>query len=150
MTAALNTAAEQPAPKRVARTSKSKTDSQEVKPSSRSRNSVTPADSESVTEVLAVPPVSGTIPVSSNAEEIQPVSAAHFSAAEITAAKIPTSAAIKPVRTSEAVDSVVASEDIARLAHSFWVERGYQHGSAEDDWFRAEQQLKAKAASAHA
>ena len=39
-------------------------------------------------------------------------------------------------------------EKIAQLAHSYWVERGYAHGFAEQDWLRAEQQLKARAATA--
>ena len=30
---------------------------------------------------------------------------------------------------------------IAQLAYSYWVERGFQGGSAEEDWFRAEQEL---------
>jgi hypothetical protein len=36
-------------------------------------------------------------------------------------------------------------EQIAQLAHRFWAERGWQHGSHEHDWLRAEQQLKGKA-----
>ena len=39
----------------------------------------------------------------------------------------------------------VAHEDVARLAHQFWSERGFQHGHDEEDWFRAEQALSAKA-----
>lgn len=35
-------------------------------------------------------------------------------------------------------------EEIAKLAHSYWVGRGYQHGSPEEDWQRAEWELKAK------
>jgi hypothetical protein len=38
-------------------------------------------------------------------------------------------------------NSVVTSEDIARLAYSFWEARGYQGGSPEEDWLRAEQEL---------
>lgn len=33
-------------------------------------------------------------------------------------------------------------EEIARLAYLYWEERGCQGGSAEDDWFRAEQQYR--------
>jgi len=33
-------------------------------------------------------------------------------------------------------------EQIAQLAHRFWAERGWRHGSAEQDWFRAEQELR--------
>jgi hypothetical protein len=33
-------------------------------------------------------------------------------------------------------------EAIARLAYLFWLDRGGQHGSAEQDWLRAEQELR--------
>jgi uncharacterized protein HemX len=36
-------------------------------------------------------------------------------------------------------------EEIARLAHRFWTERGGLHGSDTDDWLRAEQELLGKA-----
>jgi hypothetical protein len=32
-------------------------------------------------------------------------------------------------------------DEIAKLAYSFWEARGYQGGSPEEDWLRAEQQL---------
>jgi Protein of unknown function (DUF2934) len=41
--------------------------------------------------------------------------------------------------------ALVAHEEIERLAHRFWAERGYQHGQAEMDWFRAEQELRGRA-----
>ena len=34
------------------------------------------------------------------------------------------------------------SEEIARLAYSYWEARGRQGGSAEEDWFRAERTLR--------
>jgi hypothetical protein len=34
-------------------------------------------------------------------------------------------------------------EDIALLAHSYWQARGCQGGSPDEDWLRAEQQLRA-------
>ncbi len=37
-----------------------------------------------------------------------------------------------------------SNEEIAKLAHSYWIARGHAHGSAEEDWLRAEQELKAK------
>jgi len=37
--------------------------------------------------------------------------------------------------------STIAHEEIARLAYSYWEERGYAGGSAEDDWLRAEREL---------
>ena len=33
-------------------------------------------------------------------------------------------------------------EAVAALAYSYWVERGYQGGSPEQDWLRAEQELR--------
>lgn len=39
----------------------------------------------------------------------------------------------------------VTDEQIAQLAHKYWQERGNQHGHDEDDWFRAEQELRGKA-----
>ena len=37
----------------------------------------------------------------------------------------------------------IASQEIARLAHSYWEARGGQAGSREADWLRAEQQFRA-------
>jgi hypothetical protein len=50
------------------------------------------------------------------------------------------------------VDAAVVSETpaesyqdaVARLAYSYWVARGYQGGSPETDWLRAEQELRVK------
>jgi len=36
-------------------------------------------------------------------------------------------------------------DEIAELARKYWAERGYTDGSHEEDWFRAEQELRAKA-----
>ena len=51
-------------------------------------------------------------------------------------------AAVTPVQeTVQTPARVVAREEIARLAYSYWEARGYQGGSAEEDWFRAEREL---------
>ena len=47
--------------------------------------------------------------------------------------------------TGIAMVKPVSQEEVARLAHRFWAERGYQHGKHVDDWFRAEQELRSKA-----
>ncbi len=39
---------------------------------------------------------------------------------------------------------VPTSDEIARLAYAYWVERGCQGGSAEEDWLRAERELRAQ------
>jgi len=36
-------------------------------------------------------------------------------------------------------------DQVAELARRYWAERGYQDGHSEEDWFRAEQELRAKA-----
>lgn len=41
--------------------------------------------------------------------------------------------------------TAISHEDVARLAHRYWAERGHQHGRAEEDWFRAEQELLGRA-----
>jgi len=41
--------------------------------------------------------------------------------------------------------SVPGDDEIARLAYSFWEARGRSGGSAEEDWYRAQQELLALA-----
>ena len=36
------------------------------------------------------------------------------------------------------------ADEIARLAHSYWEARGCQGGSADEDWLRAEEELRAR------
>jgi len=61
-----------------------------------------------------------------------------------TTAKPKSTAKAKTV--NEKVTSIGPSrEEIARLAHKYWAERGHQHGSAVQDWLRAEQELRGKA-----
>jgi hypothetical protein len=38
-------------------------------------------------------------------------------------------------------------EEIAALAYSYWEARGYQGGSQEEDWLRAEQELRSRLVS---
>jgi hypothetical protein len=51
-----------------------------------------------------------------------------------------------PAETAPAVE--VTSEQIARLAYSFWEARGYAPGDPNQDWLRAERELHARAAAA--
>lgn len=53
---------------------------------------------------------------------------------------------LTPVATMVSREATLPSrEEIQRLAHKYWAQRGYQHGGAEQDWFRAEQELRQKA-----
>jgi hypothetical protein len=38
----------------------------------------------------------------------------------------------------------ISHSDIAALAFQLWQDRGSPHGSPEEDWFQAEQELKSK------
>jgi len=58
-----------------------------------------------------------------------------------TTKKAAPEARVTPFKTKHAA----THEEIARLAHRFWMERGGQHGHDADDWFRAEQILLGKA-----
>jgi hypothetical protein len=64
-------------------------------------------------------------------------------------------ATLTPAAEPDSVAVVVAvavteptREEIAALAYSYWEARGYQGGSQEEDWLRAEQQLRARTAGA--
>jgi hypothetical protein len=45
---------------------------------------------------------------------------------------------------TEPVQTAPTREQIASLAYSYWEARGFQGGSPEQDWLRAEQELAAK------
>lgn len=79
-------------------------------------------------------------------------------AATRTRAQRPTEA-VEAVQTPAAEPDSVAAvvvvavtepsrEEIAALAYSYWESRGYQGGSQEEDWLRAEAQLRTRAAGA--
>jgi DUF2934 family protein len=42
----------------------------------------------------------------------------------------------------EMVAAELSMDSIAQLAYSYWEQRGYQGGSAEEDWLRAERELR--------
>jgi len=50
--------------------------------------------------------------------------------------------AVAIVETEVVFDNCPSHEDIAALAYSYWEARGCQGGSPEEDWLRAEQELR--------
>ena len=52
---------------------------------------------------------------------------------------------ITVTREQMTVTREIRPEEIAVLAHQLWNERGRQHGSDAQDWFRAEELLRGKA-----
>ena len=51
--------------------------------------------------------------------------------------------AIVPSSAATATAPDPMFDEIAQLAYSYWEARGYQGGSSEEDWLRAEQALRA-------
>lgn len=46
----------------------------------------------------------------------------------------------------ESASEITPSEDrIAELAYSYWEARGFVGGSSEEDWYRAERELRSQA-----
>jgi hypothetical protein len=55
---------------------------------------------------------------------------------------MPRKTAIKKAKAAPATKPALPSrEEIERLARSYWAQRGYQDGYAEQDWLQAEQEL---------
>jgi Protein of unknown function (DUF2934) len=60
-----------------------------------------------------------------------------------TAADAPKKTVAKKKTVAEQVTAMTPShEEIARLAQQYWAERGWQDGQAEQDWLRAERELR--------
>jgi hypothetical protein len=73
----------------------------------------------------------------------KPVAAAAKSAN--TATKSVANTATKKVAVAQGEAARTPSHaEIAQLAHHYWIERGHPHGSHEQDWLRAEKELKKK------
>ena len=51
----------------------------------------------------------------------------------------------KEAVSAKTTPTTASPEEVAKLAHRFWAERGRQHGRDAEDWFRAEQELLGKA-----
>jgi len=56
----------------------------------------------------------------------------------------------KAVTTAPAIEDSISTEEIAQLAYSYWESRGYQGGSPEEDWLRAESELRQRVMAASA
>lgn len=52
---------------------------------------------------------------------------------------------VAPVQGIHLAPAQPSYDQVAELARKYWAERGYQDGHDEEDWFRAEQELRSKA-----
>lgn len=86
-------------------------------------------------------PVARTFAAAAAASSASPEAAIIDSAGVVTPA-VETSQSNTPV-TATAPRSATR-EEIAKLAHSYWIARGYAHGFAEEDWLRAERELNGR------
>ena len=59
----------------------------------------------------------------------------------------PTAPAAAEASVTQPVSDAPSQEQIASLAYSFWEARGFQGGSPEEGWLRAEQELQAATAT---
>lgn len=53
--------------------------------------------------------------------------------------------AFEPAVERNTAESAIEHDKIALLAYSYWEARGCPHGSPEEDWLRAESDLRQKA-----
>ena len=58
----------------------------------------------------------------------------------------PKKIAVSTADSSETIpsDTAPSTEDIAKLAYALWEARGGDGGSAEEDWYRAEQEIRTR------
>lgn len=106
----------------------------------------TAAVPQSATEAESAKPRSTRSSKSKPSETPETGSAKHRKATKPSAAAEVAAApeAVKQENSDVTSKPAVTHEEIAALAHSYWVARGYAHGSPEQDWLRAERELQAR------
>jgi len=52
--------------------------------------------------------------------------------------------AMTAVSSSDPIQNDPSRDDIAKLAYALWESRGGLGGSAEEDWYRAEQEIRSR------
>lgn len=81
----------------------------------------------------------------SSAKPKAPAKPRKTAAGKETAAENGTQATRSNGASSNLTQMRLPHDQVARLAHKYWAERGHKHGHHEEDWYRAEQELRGKA-----
>jgi hypothetical protein len=77
-----------------------------------------------------------------SAGERKPPKAAHETSQPQSNAAAEATAVQEPVSETRSIGQYSPQHhEIAQLAYSYWENRGYEHGFAEEDWLRAEREL---------
>lgn len=88
----------------------------------------------------------------SSATPDKPKSAAAAASGAITSTIVDPVGVLTPAVEPEPLNAMAAAskprevthEEVAKLAYSYWIARGYGQGGAEQDWLRAERELNSK------
>jgi hypothetical protein len=91
-------------------------------------------------------------PASSRRKSPSKARAKHLAASTESAVEVPEVAAAQAAQTVVMEQPVYepSYEEIAQLAYLYWEARGCQGGSSEQDWLRAEQELRVRSRAATA
>jgi hypothetical protein len=136
----IGAAAEKTAKPRASRSSKSKKPEVSDAVSANHHHKVSSPVAAEVASV-ETSPVARTFAAAAAASSASP-EAAIVDPAGVVAPAVEISQSKTPV--TETAPRSATREEIAKLAHSYWVARGYAHGFAEEDWLRAERELNGK------
>ncbi len=108
-----------------------------AKPKSTAPKSATAETAKVAEKVIAAAPAKERAKASKTGEVTEKVTLSASSGPQRVPQKIKT--------VEEKTAATPSREQIAQLAHRFWKERGGHHGSHEQDWLRAERELRGMA-----
>ena len=133
------TAAEMTAKPRASRSSRSKKEVPAEAPSAKNHR-------KSAVGVAAIPAsesslVAKSLPENTDTPKVMAAAAGFESVSSDAAVIDPVGVVVAPENSTGPQHT---REDVAKLAYSYWIARGYSHGYAEEDWLRAEAELAGK------
>jgi hypothetical protein len=131
-----------PVPAESTSEAKSRLKSSGSKPAARGRKA-TDAAASVVPSTVMKPETAGPGPEQAvAAKDLEVSSASDYTKSRPRTPATPTKKASEPTINGTSFDADSYREEIARLAYSLWEERGRTQGSADEDWFRAEAEVR--------